>query len=51
MTTTLLILLAASVATGLLVGWLAEMEPKHLAAMCLLMCAASTGFWGLVALL
>lgn len=49
--TTLLILFAASVATGLLVGRLAEMEPKGLATMCLVMCAAAAGFWGLVALL
>lgn len=49
--TTLLILFAACVATGLLVGWLAKMEPKSLAAMCLAMCAAAAGFWGLVALL
>lgn len=51
MTTTLLILLAASVAVGLLVGWLAKMEPKEMTAMCLALCAASAGFFALVALL
>lgn len=49
--TTLLILLGASVAVGLLVGWLAEMEPRELAAQCLLLCAAAVGFWSLVELL
>lgn len=48
---TLLILLIASVAVGLLVGWLAEMDPRELATQCLLMCAAAIGFWSLVELL
>lgn len=49
--TTLLILLGACVAVGLVVGVLAKMEPKELAAQCLLMMAAAAGFWGLVELL
>lgn len=49
--TTLAILLAFAVAVGLLVGLLARMDAKELAAQCLLLCAAATGFWALVALL
>lgn len=49
--TTLLYLLAASVALGLLVGRLAKMPAKELAGMCVLLCLGSLGFYGLVLLL
>lgn len=49
--TTLLYLLAVSVAVGLLVGWLAKMPPKETAGMCALLCAGALGFYGLVLLL
>lgn len=49
--TTLLFLLVASVAVGILVGWLAEMPVKVLAGMCAVMCLGALGFYGLVLLL
>ena len=51
MSVTLLALLGTSVAVALLVGLLAKMSPRDLAAMALLMCAASTGMYYLVALI
>ncbi len=51
MSLTLLIVLASSVAVGLLVGVLAKMSPKELASLCGLMCAVALGMYGLVALL
>ena len=49
--TPLLYLLAASVALGLLVGWLAKMPPKELVGLCAVLCLGSLGFYGLVLLL
>lgn len=49
--TTLLYLLAASVAVGLLVGRLADMPGKELVGLCAVLCLGSLGFYGLVLLL
>ena len=49
--TTLLMVLGASVATGVLVGMLARMPPRQILGQCLAMCAVATAFWGLVELL
>lgn len=51
MSVTLLILLGTSVAVALLVGLLANMSPREVAAMTVLMAAASTAMYGLVALI
>lgn len=51
MTLVLLIILGFCVAVGLLVGLLAKMPPKELAAMCVLMCAAALGMHYLVSLI
>lgn len=51
MSLTLLIVLAASVAVGLLVGLLAKLSSPELATLCGLMCAVAAGMYGLVALL
>lgn len=48
---TLLVLLAASVATGGGIGLLARMSPREIAGQCVVLCAVALGFWGLVALL
>lgn len=51
MTLVLLIILGFCVGVGLLVGLLAKMPPKELAAMCVLMCAAALGMHYLVSLI
>lgn len=48
---TLLTLLGTSVAVALLVGLLAKMSLREVAAMAVLMCAASTGMYYLVELI
>jgi hypothetical protein len=51
MLTILLILVGVTLAVAVLLGALAKMEPKRIAAQCIAMCAAAVVFWSLVALL
>lgn len=51
MSVTLLALLGTSVAVALLVGLLAKLAPRELAALAVLMCGISAGMYGLVALI
>ena len=51
MLTILLWMLAATLLTGLLVGWLADMTPKEMGIQLLAMTAAGGAMFGLVTLL
>lgn len=47
----LAILIASAAAAGLLIGGVAGLSPKELAAECLLLCLTALAFYGLVVLL